>query len=198
MKNTIPVLTPGAGGRCDIYIRLTSIQKQNAETTSRSASNQRTTSQQFRAGVNQQLVLYADMTPSTTPVEERKVILSDSASATLDRFIDACSSVVVDASCVASGRKYIAAMTFLMSLQKGCYHKCGPYTSARIARAILFMFGCVKYWGKVTVRELREVSADQGEFLSRFNNNMLVTDLAAKFGCPGELVSMYACLGVIN
>ena len=60
------------------------------------------------------------------------------------------------------------------------------------------MFGCVKYWGKVTVRELREVSADQGEFLSRFNNNMLVTDLAAKFGCPGELVSMYACLGVIN
>lgn len=148
--------------------------------------------------LKQQLVLYADMTPSTTPVEERKVILSDSASATLDRFIDACSALRIDQSCVASGRAYIRAMRALNAFQQSQYYKKGPYTKARIARSVLWMFGCVCDWGEVTVGELRQVSADQKQFLARFPPDMLVSDLAAQFGCPGELVSMYACLKVIS
>ena len=72
------------------------------------------------------------------------------------------------------------------------------YVAPRIARAVLWAYGPVRQWGDVTVGELREVSADQTEFLGRFQPDMRVADLAAQYSCAGELVSMCACLGLVD
>ena len=47
------------------------------------------------------------------------------------------------------------------------------------------------------LEELAAVSADQGDFLAQFDPSKRVAELAADYGCPGELITMWACLGVI-
>ena len=152
----------------------------------------------YCTGINyflkQQLVLYTSMTPSTTIRHARSFVLSVTADKNLASFIMACNKISIDRSCVSNGRAYLAAMQKLIRLQKEQFLKSGPYTSARIARAVLWAYGPVKDWEGVTVQELGKVSADQKGFLEQFQSDMLVSELAAMFGCFGELVTMYACL----
>ena len=156
----------------------------------------------YCTGINyflkQQMVLYTSMTSSTTANWKRICVLADSADRNVASFIMACKEIEIDHMCVSNGRAYLAAMQKLISLQKKQFKKSGPYTSARIARAVLWAYGSVKEWKDVTVQELRQVSADQKGFLKQFPSKMLVSDLATQFGCPGELVSMYACLGAFG
>ena len=144
-----------------------------------------------------QLVLYCEMTRASMPVAERACELRRGAASTVAEFIAACRNATADVSDVRSGRAYLAAMQRLIDLQEAVFDGSGTYVSSRIARAVLWAYGSVREWGDVAVGELRRVSADRGEFLGRFRADMRVADLAARYGCPGELVSMCACLGLV-
>ena len=50
----------------------------------------------------------------------------------------------------------------------------------------------------MTVGQLADVSADEKKFLSEFPCETLVGDLVAKYGYPGELLTMVACLRLIS
>ena len=146
-----------------------------------------------------QLVLYRSMTSASTPVVTRACELRKEAARTVANFIDACRGVTADVSDVRSGRAYLAAMRRLIDLQDEVFGVSGKkYVAPRIARAVLWAYGSVRQWEDVTVGELREVSADQKEFLARLQPDMRVADLAAQYRCPGELVSMCACLGLVD
>ena len=146
-----------------------------------------------------QLALYREMTRASTPVVTRACELHRGAARTVAEFIAGCRDATADVSDVRSGRAYLAAMRRLIGLQGAVFGVSGSnYVAPRIARAVLWAYGPVRQWGDVTVGELREVSADQTEFLGRFQPDMRVADLAAQYSCPGELVSMCACLGLVD
>ena len=146
----------------------------------------------------QQLGLYKKMTSASTPVATRACELHPGARRTLQDFMDACRDVHLDVSCVSTGRAYLVAMQMLIRLQGDAFARSGSYVAPRIARAVLWAYGPVRRWGDVTVGELQKVSADQKGFLGRCRPDMRVADLAARYDCPGELVSMCACLGLLN
>lgn len=96
---------------------------------------------------------------------------------------------------VKDGRSYVTASTRLITIQYGLFSRCGPYTSARIARAILHAFGYVEDWGDVTIEELAAVSPDKCGFFDNFPKHMLVSELA-KHVRHVEYMSMWYCLSL--
>ena len=100
----------------------------------------------------------------------------------------------LDASDVVQGRAYVTACEHIIDLQEAVLTRTGPYTCARIARAILHAFGFVEEWGDVTVAELAAVSADQCRFWDLFPSHMLVADIQRAHGGHVEYLSMWYCV----